>query len=66
MNSAFWQGTAGFDYQINIWINCDSGQLKDHASSRCPQKALARIVKGKIQKASFADIIRYYTENIYS
>jgi hypothetical protein len=48
MNSAFWQGTIGFDYQINIWINCDSGQLKDHASSHSPQKAPAGIVNGKI------------------
>jgi len=45
-------------------MNCDSGQLKDQASNRSPQKALARTVNGRIWKAVFADVLRNYTENI--
>ena len=45
-------------------MNYNSGQLKDHVSSHSTQKALARIVNGKIWKAVIANVIRNYTENI--
>jgi hypothetical protein len=46
-------------------MNCVSGQFKYHASSHSSQKAFAGTVNGKIQKASFADVSRNYTGNVY-